>query len=128
MADSLQIGDAFLLPTPPNEKHLFVVIAPTPAGAFLCVNVTTRRHRSDTSCILRPGDHRFIRHESVINYRDAREIDAETMAELVSRGISVFYPSFDARVVQRIQQGGLNSKRLKNRYKNYLRAFLDTLG
>ncbi|EDN66530.1 hypothetical protein BGP_5981 [Beggiatoa sp. PS] len=40
MSDGLNIGDAFLLSTPPNDKHLFVVIAPTQNGKYLCVNVT----------------------------------------------------------------------------------------
>ncbi len=34
MSDGLNIGDAFLLSTPPNDKHLFVVVAPTQNGKY----------------------------------------------------------------------------------------------
>jgi len=123
MSDELNIGDAYLLSTPPNDKHLFVVIAPT---RDLCVNVTSKRNNSDTSCILQQGDHPFIRHDSVINYKKAREVDPAVVQNQISRGNCQQYQHVSSTVLNRIQQGGLTSTRLKNKYKNYLNSFLNS--
>ena len=53
MFNQLNVGDTFLLATPPNDKHLFIIIAPTENEKFLCVNLTSKRNNSDTSCMLK---------------------------------------------------------------------------
>ncbi len=126
MAEGLNVGDVFLLTTPPNDKHLFVIIAPTQNGKYLCVNVTSKRDNSDTSCILQQGDHPFVRHDSVIAYRKAREVDAAVIQNQIDRGNCQQYQPFSSKVLNRIQQGGLSSTRLKNKYKNYLNSFLNS--
>lgn len=126
MSNGLNIGDAFLLSTPPNDKHLFVVIAPTQNGKYLCANVTSKRNNSDTSCILQQGDHPFIRHDSVINYKKAREVDPAVIQNQISRGNCIQYQSVSSPVLNRIQQGGIISRRLKKEYKNYLNSFLNS--
>ena len=126
MSDELNIGDAFLLSTPPNDKHLFVVIAPTQNGKYLCVNVTSKPNNSDTSCVLQQSDHPFIRHDSVINYKKAREVDPAVIQNQIDRGNCIQYQSVSSAVLNRIQQGGMTSTRLKNKYKNYLNSFLSS--
>lgn len=91
MSNGLNIGDAFLLSTPPNDKHLFVVIAPTQNGKYLCANVTSKHSNSDTSCVLQQGDHPFIRHDSVINYKKAREVDPVVIQNQINRGNWIQY-------------------------------------
>lgn len=68
---SINLGDAFLLDTPPNGKHLYIAIAPISNSEYLFVNVTTRRPNSETTCILLPGSDvpSFIVRESVIAYQ-----------------------------------------------------------
>jgi hypothetical protein len=44
---NVNLGDAFLLETPPNDQHLYIAIAKTSADKYLFVNVTTRRAKSD---------------------------------------------------------------------------------
>ena len=49
----MNIGDAFLLPTPPKGSHLFFAIAITADSKYLCVNATSLKSTtSDTACIL----------------------------------------------------------------------------
>lgn len=127
MANGLKIGDTFLLPTPPNDLHLFVAVALAPNGKYLCVNVTSYRPTSDTSCVLEPNCpdmHSFIKHKSVINYKRAREIEAATLETLISSGYCIPKGPFSTSVLQQIQQGGLNSTRLKNKYKEYIKLFI----
>ena len=124
---SINIGDAFLLDTPPNDKHLYIAIAQTSESSYLFVNVTTRRTNSEITCILQPGSGvpSFINRESVIAYQYAREINVTVLTKLVAEKSCVRKGSCSKTVLVRIQQGGLVSKRLTNKYKTALKAFLN---
>lgn len=120
------LGDAFLINTPPNGQHLYIAIAQTTENDYLFVNVTTRRNNSDTSCVLLPGSQvtSFIFHESVIAYQFAREMNVIELASLITPGSPIPKGACSSVVLRKIQQGGLVSKRLKKRYKTALKAFL----
>ena len=123
----VKLGDAFLLETPPNDQHLYIAIAKTSADKYLFVNVTTRRAKSDLSCILQPdteGIPNFVKRESVINYLDAREMGVEQLARVICVGSRVPKCRFSPAILSQIQQGGIVSKRLPKVYKNALRKFL----
>lgn len=124
---AIKLGDAFLLDTPPNGQHLYIAIAKTAQDKYLFVNVTTRRNNSEVTCILSPGPSvpPFVIHESVIAYQFAREMDAVQLANLVTPGSTIPKGSCSPAVLARIQRGGLISRRLKNKYKDALKAFLD---
>jgi hypothetical protein len=123
---TINLGDAFLIDTPPNGEHLYIAIAQTSGSRYLFVNVTTRRDGSETACILLPGPGLpgFIVRESVVAYRFAREIDAAELARLIAVGSPIPKGTCSMAVLAQIQQGGLVSKQLKNRYKAALKAFL----
>lgn len=123
---TINLGDAFLLNTPPYGEHLYIAIAPTSGDDYLFVNVTSRRTNSEITCILLPGSDvpSFIVRESVIAYQYAREMDATTLAGLITPGSPIPKGSCSPTVLAQIQQGGLISKRLKNKYKTALRTFL----
>lgn len=123
---SINLGDAFLIDTPPNGQHLYVAIAETNNNKYLFVNVTTKRPNSDTSCILQPNSAmpNFIVRESVIAYQFAREIDSNTLAVLITPGSPIPKGSFNQNTLLQIQLGGINSKRLKKKYKKALKDFL----
>lgn len=123
---TINLGDAFLLDTPPNSEHLYIAIAQTSGSNYLFVNVTTHRLNSETSCVLLPGSGipSFIVHESVIAYQFAREMDATQLAGLITIGSPIPKGTCSMAVITQIQQGGLVSKRLKKRYKTALKAFL----
>ncbi|MGR3174046.1 MAG: hypothetical protein ACUZ8N_05550 [Candidatus Scalindua sp.] len=81
-------GFTFLSPTPEyNTKHLFIVISIINDNTkALCVNVTTKKDR-DMSCILKAGDHEFIKHDSVINYGDAIIPKIDKLIEAINKGL-----------------------------------------
>jgi hypothetical protein len=126
---AINVGDAFLIDTPPNGEHLYIAIAQTSESKYLFVNVTTRRNSSETACILLPGPGvpSFIVRESVIAYQFAREMDAAELASLITVGSPIPKGSCSDTVLTQIQQGGLVSTRLRNRYKIALKAFLGVL-
>ncbi len=122
----INLGDAFLLDTPPNGEHLYIAIAQTSESDFLFVNVTSRRPNSDPACVLLPGSGvpSFIVRESAIAYQFAREINTNELADLIVIGSPIPKGTCSAVILAQIQQGGLVSQRLKNRYKTALKAFL----
>ena len=123
---TINLGDAFLLDTPPSGEHLYIAIAQTSGSNYLFVNVTSRRPNSETACVLLPGSDvpSFIVHESVIAYQYAREMDTTELAGLITVGSPIPKGTCSMAVLTQIQQSGLISKRLKKRYKNALKAFL----
>lgn len=125
-SDLLTIGDAFLLPTPPNGSHLFIVIALTKNGKYLCVNATTLKPDSDTSCVLTPGlgvpD--FIVHQSAITYRHAREIAIAKIPDLIKFNQLTPKGRCSADILEQVQQGALVSRQLPNKYKKIVKDFL----
>ncbi|MEM1251402.1 MAG: hypothetical protein AAGI69_03130 [Cyanobacteria bacterium P01_H01_bin.21] len=132
---SIRLGDAFLIKTPPKGKHLYVAIAPALTGQFakttktryLFVSINSRQLKSETVCILKPGPDvpDFIVHESVVNYRFARELTAKDLAKLMPPGSRSVRGYCSNAVLKRIQTGGISSKRLKNRYKLALKDFME---
>jgi hypothetical protein len=124
---AINLGDAFLIDTPPNGQHLYIAIAKTSESKYLFVNITTRRNSSETTCVLLPGKGmpRFIVRESVVAYKFAREMDATQLATLITPGSSIPKEKCSAPVLAKIQRGGLISRRLRNKYKDALRLFLD---
>ncbi|MCZ8189168.1 MAG: hypothetical protein O9326_05310 [Microcystis sp. LE19-338.1B] len=62
----------------------------------------------------------------MIAYQFAREMDATELASLITAGSPIPKGPCSATILAQIQQGGLVSRRLKNKYKIALRAFLDT--
>lgn len=123
---TINLGDAFLLDTPPNREHLYITIAQTSRSNYLFVNVTSRRPNSEAACVLLPGSDMpgFIVRESVIAYQFAREMNATELAKLITVGSPIPKGVCSTTVLEQIQQGGLVSKRLKNKYKTALKAFL----
>ena len=109
----MNIGDAFLLPTPPNGNHLFFAIATTADNKYLCVNATSLKSTtSDTACILKPGAGvpSFIVHDSAIVYRRARVISPNVISRLIASGQCIYQDCCSEEIVKQIQQGGFSVK------------------
>jgi len=124
---NINVGDAFLLETPPNGQHLYIAIASTTNNKYLFVNLTTRRSRSETACILQPntaGMPSYVKAESVIAYEFAREIDANQLAIEICEGSRIPKCTFPPHILDKIQQGGEASKRIEPRHKRALKQFL----
>jgi hypothetical protein len=126
---TINLGDAFLLDTPPNSEHLYIAIAQASESNYLFVNVTSRRPKSDSACILLPGQGvpSFVSRESVIAYQYARQMNAIELAGLITAGSPIPKGFCSAAILAKIQQGGLVSKRLPNKHKAALQAFLEGL-
>ena len=123
---TINLGDAFLIDTPPNGQHLYIAIAKTNASKYLFVNVTTRNERSETTCILLPSPDvpSFIVNESVIAYSFAIEIDPTELSQRITSGSPIPKGFCSPAILSQIQQGGVNSRRLAKKYKTILKQLL----
>ena len=123
MADlSIQLGDIFLINTP-NKPHYFVAIAQTSNNKFLFVSVIAKKPKSESACVLQPGIETpsFIVKESTIDYRYAREMNIKQLFAVLAT--DSFKYCCSSKILEQIRQGGLKSKRLKNKYKNILKQY-----
>lgn len=113
----LQCGDTFLIPKSAKAiEHLWVIVTevdPVTNNA-ICVNVTSKQSHSDTTVVLVAGDHRFIRHDSVIMYADAREMRIDLVEQALSKPTNQFvcqaHDPCTPALLERIRQGLLASK------------------
>ena len=89
--------------------------------------MTTRRARSETTCILQPntaGMPSYVKSESVIAYEFARELDANQLAIDICEGSRIPKCTFPPDILDQIQQGGVASNRIAPIYKRALKYYL----
>ena len=120
-----------MLPKPGQEtEHLWVLITkPDPASReAIMVNITTQRPHSDTTTVLKPGDHPFIQRPSVVFYADARTVDTRLLDQAVASGAFRAHTAFSGSVLARIQAGVSASpftpKKIKESYAKAVAAGL----
>jgi hypothetical protein len=97
----------------PDRKHLFVLLTdPVEAPGFdekqvLLVNIASVSNSVyfDSTCLLKPGEHRFIKHDSYVLYAKARIQTANALLRGVKSGQLIPQEIMDQAVVQRICDG-----------------------
>ena len=122
----MEVGHCYLITTPPNGKHWFVVAFPISESRYLLLPFTTRRPKSDLSCVIEPGAHalEFIEHSSVIGYRDAIELTTFAFEDATKRGHCTPAGQVKKSTLEHILRSGLASKFLKNKWKTVIREIL----
>lgn len=105
------LGDTFLLAKPgQTTAHLWIVLtSPDKSGKVLIVNITGQQAHSDTTTVLKVGDHPFITKTSVVFYADTREGDAAAMRQALSKGLATPQSQCSAALLAKVQTGLLAS-------------------
>ena len=106
-----------LIPSGPS-KHLFILLTdPTeyPAGGRehnLIVGLSSVRAGlpHDPTCILYPGDHSFIKHESYVNYYYARVEETSKLLSGEKQGLFTQKDTLDSSIFARVCQGLTESR------------------
>ena len=110
-----------LIPSGPDNdldrKHLFILLTdPQDDGSgtkeVLLVSLSTIRANipHDATCVLYPGDHPFVKHESFVVYQRSRIEDANKVLKGVKDGKLIPQDPMDSSVFARICQGLENSR------------------
>ena len=122
-----------LVPSGPEgdqaRKHLFVLLTdPCPEvddgeKSVLLVSLSTVRDRipHDSTCILHPDDHPFVRNISYVVYQRARIEAANKLLEGVKQGLLVPQATVEPGVFARICKGLEESRLTPPRYLNFYR-------
>ena len=103
--------------------HLRVVIAELPGSPtqVLVVYLTTKKENSDTTVVLKSGDHNFIKHDTVVSYADSRIFDKDDLIDRIERKLFKPDKPFDIEKVRIMQRGLLDSpytpKAIKDLYR-----------
>lgn len=125
MPVSVKEGDAFLVPSGPEGNHLFVVATRENKDGFrLLVPVSTVREgrHHDPACVLKAGDHPFIRHDSYAVYSKADQKRSDHIQNCVDKGIFISQPPVSDDVLDRVCDGFEKSDFTRNWVFDFLRS------
>lgn len=106
--------------------HLWIVIAEIPGSVeqFIIVSLTTKRSGSDPTVVFQSGDHAFIKHDTVVNYNDARLFPKTELIKRIREQDFAAGDDFEASKLSIIQKGLLDSpftpNEIKDAYKKSL--------
>ncbi len=118
----MNLGDTFVNLNPGLLRHLWMVISRETGDGWVIVNLTTYRPDCDESCLLGPNDHPWIRHRSSVEYRRAVTLTVFRLGEMERFSFIDWKEPFRPETLRKIQEGGLKSKFLKNRFKGFVRS------
>lgn len=109
----MKAGDAFHFVR--LERHLWIVLSDPEQDPHrvLLVNVTSWRADKEQVCLLNPGDHECVEHNSVINYEDARVVGSPHLVSLVASGGVILHESVSPALLHYIREKAAESKRMK---------------
>jgi hypothetical protein len=72
-----------------QTRHLWIALT-EPEGDPLAVaiaNITTYKDGDDTTVVLGVGEHAFIKHKTIVNYAEAKVVDATRIEQLIDTGL-----------------------------------------
>ena len=122
----MTLGEAFSIVKPGYSKpHLWVVVShPDPAGFVLMYSLTSFKDGCDTTCLIKPGEHIWVVHDTIVLYDDGRLFPAAQSERLLrSRSIRRQRPVSRA-LLAKIQHGAFRSPCARPIHQKMVRASL----
>lgn len=121
----LNCGDTFLTGEEEDQSlHLWIIITPPTEGEVVTVSVTTKRKHSETLVVLRPGEHSFIAHDSVIAYSYAKIRTVEEIESALLNGTAKKREPVSEQLLKRVQGGLLDSDFTPNGVRQFFREVM----
>jgi hypothetical protein len=117
-------GDTFRPADPRADIHLWVVISDPSIdpNQVLIVSLTTYKPYKDGACILKTGDHPFIRHDTCIAYDLARVVSLSQLETLLKSGMLIPDDPVSHQVLERIRAAIWDSKRIAQEHVDLMEA------
>jgi hypothetical protein len=108
----VKLGSTFLRMD--SDRHLWVVLSDPEKNPeqVLLVNMTTSDERKEKVCLLAPGDHPWITHQTCINFGDAVLTTLTKLLEAKDGGAVKLQEPLSEAVVKRILMAVPNSTRI----------------
>jgi hypothetical protein len=107
----LNLGDTFLNLNPYIATHLWAIVStPTPEDQVVMFNFTSRKPGCDETCVIRRGEHPFVKHDTAVAYRRGRLLSRTDWNKLQELGFYEAQPPLSNALLKRIQQGALDSE------------------
>jgi hypothetical protein len=105
-------GTALLLSEPPLFKpHLWFVLTDPegqPETVVVVMMVTAKKH-TDTTVLLQPGDHPFVKHESSVHYSSAKWFRVSALTKAMQNGRCHLKETMSPKLLARVRKGLLES-------------------
>ena len=108
----MKAGDTFVSADRSLESHVWVVVSDPDVDPHRVViaNMTTYTIDREAACVLHPGDHPLVRHETCVNYRRAQVATNDGLDRLVARGSLRLRQPVSAEVLDRIREGAARAR------------------
>ncbi len=108
-----------------GKRHFRIVITDSnEQNEFLTVAVDTLHNSfQDTSCIIEPGEHSFIKTRSFVNYHYARVLNFTQVFNGLQKGVLVRKEDISEDLLLRIQEGARKSNMLNKKLKVWFELF-----
>ena len=116
----MNAGDSFI---PARfDNHLWVIISEPSLDKqnVVIVNFTPYDGVEEETCTLDVGDHRFVRHKTVVRYRDAKSVPCSHLQNLEKARMLRRHDPLSAEVLQRVREGASRSDFLPERCRKIL--------
>lgn len=110
-----------------SHRHLRIVITENDDNnEFLVVSVTSwynDAHWQDPSCILKPGDHPFIRDKSWIDFRRSRSMSYVQVFNGINHGLLIRKEDISSEILHRIQRAAYESEYIQDELRRFFDYF-----
>ena len=120
--DEIYPGTCILLPKPSGDiRHLWIVLT-EPEGdppQVVIVNLTKQKNGADQTCVLQPGDHEFVKTETIVHYGDARLAPAEPLRTIAKMPGYDFHEDCSHQLLERVRKGLFDSPYTPKKIKTY---------
>jgi hypothetical protein len=101
-------GDSFILRGGGQRSpHLWVLLwgPQGTANAFIAVSFTTLEAHKDQTCIIRPGEHPFVQHDTCVMYSDTRRITQERLETAFASRHALLQAPVSPELLERLRAG-----------------------
>lgn len=107
-------GDCFLnIETRYDRPHCWVILSdPSQSSDIVAIVNLTKwtSSRIDDSCLIEPGEHPFVTHETCINYREAKKSSVSFIENGVQQSVLTPLDPMSEPLLRRITMGAQNSR------------------
>ena len=106
-----------------DKRHLRIVIT-NPDAEFnqVVVSVTTLKcpNVQDCSCVLRAGDHEFIKHDSIVDYKRTIIMSSVEIFNGINQGILIDKPDVEPEILEQIINAAKQSRYIPHEIKSMI--------